>query len=416
MAPRPRRVERKDGTVKWRVQFREHPGENPTSEVFDTPEGAERFIEVGEEVGWAEARRIRHGTGRSLRVPTLAAWLDRHLEQLSASVTPGTVDDYRRMAARTWLPRLGRYPLDMLTREQVVAWVGWQRKQETHRSVQRRAKARAAKQPEPPAETYSPKSISNAQRFLSSLLHSADAELGLGNVAKAVQLPGDAEPAEMVFLTPAEFERLYSATPKRWQPLVALLAGSGCRWGEAGALRREDFDLDADVPSVRIARAWKRGERGGSYIGSPKSRRGIRSVSLSPSTVAAVRELVESTELGQLVFRGARGGRIAAQNFHPRVWQPAVSASGIGKRPRVHDLRHSHASWLIHQGVPLTILQVRLGHESIKTTSDRYGHIMPEAHAMAADAVERAMGAFDASLVHAAELLPPDATTLQLGH
>jgi integrase len=55
-----------------------------------------------------------------------------------------------------------------------------------------------------------------------------------------------------------------------------------------------------------------------------------------------------------------------------------MQAAGIDKTPRIHDLRHSHASWLIAAGVPLPAIQRRLGHESITTTIDRYGHLAPE--------------------------------------
>ena len=47
-------------------------------------------------------------------------------------------------------------------------------------------------------------------------------------------------------------------------------------------------------------------------------------------------------------------------------------------RPRIHDLRHTHVSWLIAQGVQLPAISRRLGHESITTTIDRYGHLLPE--------------------------------------
>ena len=46
-----------------------------------------------------------------------------------------------------------------------------------------------------------------------------------------------------------------------------------------------------------------------------------------------------------------------------------------GKRPRIHDLRHTFASWAIRANVPLPVLQRQLGHESIQTTVDRYGHL-----------------------------------------
>lgn len=57
-------------------------------------------------------------------------------------------------------------------------------------------------------------------------------------------------------------------------------------------------------------------------------------------------------------------------------------------RPRIPDLRHTHASWLIAAGVPLTVIQRRLGHESIKTTSDLYGHLAEDADAAAAAALD----------------------------
>jgi integrase len=45
----------------------------------------------------------------------------------------------------------------------------------------------------------------------------------------------------------------------------------------------------------------------------------------------------------------------------------AVTA-GLTKCPRVHELRHNYASWMIRAGVPLPVIQQHLGHESIQTT------------------------------------------------
>ena len=47
------------------------------------------------------------------------------------------------------------------------------------------------------------------------------------------------------------------------------------------------------------------------------------------------------------------------------------------KRIRVHDLRHSHASLLIEQGIQPIVIAKRLGHEKIQTTLDTYGHMYP---------------------------------------
>ncbi|WP_268761714.1 tyrosine-type recombinase/integrase, partial [Frankia sp. AvcI1] len=54
--------------------------------------------------------------------------------------------------------------------------------------------------------------------------------------------------------------------------------------------------------------------------------------------------------------------------FRKQVWHPAVEAAGIGRRVRVHDLRHAHASWLLAGGADLQVVKERLGHGSIATT------------------------------------------------
>lgn len=53
-----------------------------------------------------------------------------------------------------------------------------------------------------------------------------------------------------------------------------------------------------------------------------------------------------------------------------------ANTAGFTKPPRIHDLRHTHTSWLIAGKVPPPVIQARLGHESITTTVDRYGHLL----------------------------------------
>jgi integrase len=78
-------------------------------------------------------------------------------------------------------------------------------------------------------------------------------------------------------------------------------------------------------------------------------------------------------------------------------WVPAVRtarANGLTKNPRIHDLRHTHASWLIQDGVPLFTISRRFGHTSTRTTEQVYGHLMPEALQAGADATERSVKGF----------------------
>lgn len=61
------------------------------------------------------------------------------------------------------------------------------------------------------------------------------------------------------------------------------------------------------------------------------------------------------------------------------------------KMPRPHDLRHTCASWMIQAGVPLPVIQQHLGHESITTTVDRYGHLDRSSGVAAASAIGEMM-------------------------
>ncbi len=58
-----------------------------------------------------------------------------------------------------------------------------------------------------------------------------------------------------------------------------------------------------------------------------------------------------------------------------RTWRHAVAES-VGTPCRIHDLRHTHAAWLIAAGEHPKTIQTQLGHSSIQVTMDRYGHLM----------------------------------------
>jgi integrase len=79
-------------------------------------------------------------------------------------------------------------------------------------------------------------------------------------------------------------------------------------------------------------------------------------------------------------------------------WYAAVKAADLGldQRPRIHDLRHGHASICIAGGMNLFELAARLGHASILTTTNTYGHLAPDVSFRNAALVERVMGVVEA--------------------
>jgi len=89
-----------------------------------------------------------------------------------------------------------------------------------------------------------------------------------------------------------------------------------------------------------------------------------------------------------LLFATRVGTPISRNSFRTQVWLPAVKASGVDFRVRVHDLRHAHASWLLAGGSDLRSVMDRMGHHQIQTTQ-KYLHALPEADRKNLDALER---------------------------
>jgi len=84
------------------------------------------------------------------------------------------------------------------------------------------------------------------------------------------------------------------------------------------------------------------------------------------------------------VFVSATGKRLRYGSVH-KTFKKLVRCAGITPRsavcrPRLHDLRHTYTSLLIAHGAHPKYIQAQLGHASIQTTLDRYGHLMPQLH------------------------------------
>jgi integrase len=107
-----------------------------------------------------------------------------------------------------------------------------------------------------------------------------------------------------------------------------------------------------------------------------------------------------------LVFVNVAGRPIRNNTFWATHWTPAITkaqnpvdatgspdpdARRLMKRPRIHDLRHTHASWMLAEGMDMFTLSRRLGHETHAKTDSRYSHLMPAQQLVAAN-VAAALG------------------------
>ena len=126
-------------------------------------------------------------------------------------------------------------------------------------------------------------------------------------------------------------------------------------------------------------------------LGKTKVESRKRRIHLPEIVVDALREHLKNTlDSGELVFTAPEGGALRRNNVRRREWKPLVErvalkaeqeAASAGNtsyrfpRVRLYDLRHTCNALMGYLGVPLDLARARMGHSSIKTTVDQYGHL-----------------------------------------
>ncbi|MGB5380114.1 MAG: site-specific integrase, partial [Acidimicrobiia bacterium] len=202
----------------------------------------------------------------------------------------------------------------------------------------------------------------------------------------AVNLPRRIE-TEKRFLSVDELHHLADTIDPRHRTLVLTAAYTGARFGELAALRPRDLDLSRR--RVTITRSLTE-VRGIITETEPKTAASKRSITLPQAVVDDLAAHIDQHATGHTdrVFTAPQGGPLRRRSFRKRFWLPAVDAS-VGQPCRFHDLRHTHAALLIAANTHPKLLQSRLGHSSIKTTLDIYGHLYEPLDEVAADRLER---------------------------
>ena len=175
------------------------------------------------------------------------------------------------------------------------------------------------------------------------------------------------------FLSSQEAQRLYEAVKNSDNPMlqyiVPMLILTGARKREVLDAKWEDFDL--------IRRQWR--------IPMTKSGR-PRHVPLSEGVLQLL-DSIPQGESGEHVFANPKTKKAYVSIFHS--WNTARKSVGLGD-VRIHDLRHSFASFLVNAGRSLYEVQKILGHTQISTTQ-RYAHLSQDTLLEAANVVYKAV-------------------------
>lgn len=346
---------REDGRprYRWRGRYRD-AARQPHSKSFDLKSQAMRW--AGEEE--AKAHRGQRSDPGSARM-RWGQWADAWWP--ARTVEPGTKRrDESRMRVHV-RPRWDAVPLIEINKRDVQSWVN---------SI---------------AAERSPSTTRAAFYLLSnSLKEAVDDGILAANPCARVVLPAQPHGQER-FLTDVEVGQVLFHLDGRYRLFVEVLVGTGLRLGEACGLHAARVDLAAQ--RLQVIETWDPADK--SIKAYPKSRR-RRVVPLSDELAARLQCWLDRNPPaktcgkphragrcpGGMLIPGPQGAPMNGPNFERRQWNTAVRHAGIG-HTRVHDLRHSYASGLLQQGIPLERVQLLLGHASVTTTA-RYAHLVKD--------------------------------------
>jgi integrase len=259
------------------------------------------------------------------------------------------------------LPDLGDVPVKKLTRRRIEHW---------HESIANtpprvRAPSGAATKFRTVEENEEAKRgrKATANRVLTVLKAALNHALHRGRVTdasawQAVKAFRGVDAARMRYLSDDEVRRLVNVCPPEFRNLATAALLTGCRYGELARLAMEDFDPAAGTITVRSSKSGK-----------------PRHVALTEEGIRFFARQVLNLPSGAKLLRRSNG-RSWAKSEQQRPLQAAVEAARISALT-FHGLRHTYASRLAMNGVPLAVIAAQLGHADTRMVEKHYGHLAP---------------------------------------
>ncbi|MEO8889367.1 MAG: tyrosine-type recombinase/integrase, partial [Jatrophihabitantaceae bacterium] len=276
---------------------------------------------------------------------TVGDWSQRWLAAASGHLKIKTIAGNESLLKTKIMPRFGAVPLSGMKQIMVNEWVT-----------------------DLGSQGLSSSSVRQSYRLLSQIMRSAaDTNLIAATPCRGVRLPRMPQ-TEPHIVTPKQADLIAAATPAPHDALIMLLAYAGLRIGEAFAVRRSSFDVDARTISV----TEKVVEIGGQLsFDTPKSHQ-KRSVTLPEFVVVRLRVALAGIDAAPdaLLFDNSRGGPQHYTGWRRSYFDPAVRAVGLTDFTP-HDLRASHATWVAERHGVMAAA-ARLGHARASVTTRHY--------------------------------------------
>jgi integrase len=378
---------------KWFAQISLEDGRSIRRRADSQREAREKLRQLQAE--------IAQGLNLTLQQPTVAEWCGSWLQTFAPNLRPNIKEDYQGVVKRyIESAPIGRRRLEKLTPADVQAWVNDLAKQ------------------------VAPQTVRNAHARLHKALEVAVRNNYIArNVASRTELPPVPKPE----IHPLNFVQtlalLAVVEGHRWGALYRLAINLGMREGELLGLTWPAIDFERGTIRIfqQLRRVKVKDDPGGARVfvlQTTKTKAGGRTLKLDDDLLDVLRshqaqQAEEQTVLGEnwkdpwgnLVFTSETGAPIHASCLldHFRAMLKAAQLPTI----RFHDLRHTAATLMLANGVPLVTVSKILGHSSPAVTAQIYAHALDESKAEAIAALSQQLRRDGAGITHTITHTPP---------
>jgi len=304
-------------TDKWEVRcyYKNYKGERKQK----TKRG---FRTKSEALDWERHFKLQDHQDLDM---TIEDFFELYKRDVSHKVRPNTWEEKEYIILTKILPYLGKRKINELKVTDIFEW---------QREIQSLTTQNG--------KSFSKSYLGTIHNQLSAMLNHAVRYYGLKwNVASKAGNMGSARDRNVDFWTQKEYQKFIEQVTDKPQSFYGfeILYWCGLRIGELLALTPKDFDFENNV--LKITKSYKK-VKGKDIVTDPK-------------TPKSIRDIVIPEFLAEMI-RGSK-------------------AAGV-KRIRIHDLRHSHVSYLINKGYTALAIADRLGHEAVDITY-KYAHLFP---------------------------------------
>lgn len=347
-----------------------------------------RWIKGGRTRKEAEAKRdaARHAVNRGTYVApqdlTVKAYLETWIEAHSVELKPSTAKTYRDKIRLYLVPTIGHERVQALSPSRLSV-------------VFRELHEHGGKDGKP----VSPRTVEFARAVLRRAMSDAvvDRIIEVNPVTGSKMPKRDGKPQHTTWTGAQLQSYLDKIADTRWAPLWQLAAATGMRRGELMALDWDHVDLEAGIVSIE----WSTTQLGQERVRTTPKNHERRKVQIDGRTVAALKAWRKTQAEERLAWGAAyedtdglvftwENGRPVLPDYVSKTFLKAQAGLEL-PRLVMHGLRHTHATILLRDRVPVHIVSKRLGHKDPSVTLNVYADVIPDDDTSAVDVFSKAV-------------------------